>query len=259
MSGAMEGHGATKGAKQGGGIKGGMSGSDMKGGMSGTGHAGMSGMKGGVADPAFAVTRAQLVAMTMFTTFALIGGTIFAVSQANLTVAARQVSSVVMPPGMVMRRDLPASSMRDMSAVDMRAVRAQAPADARGDRPLDARIDGGVKVYELEAAVTRWNILPYIRVAAYAFNGQVPGPRIRITEGDRVRFVVRNSLPEPTSVHWHGLILPNAMDGAAEITQDPIPPGGSFTYEFTARQAGTFFYHSHAQAERHRAWVSTAR
>jgi FtsP/CotA-like multicopper oxidase with cupredoxin domain/uncharacterized membrane protein len=221
------------------------------------GHDATSGVEGGhggmgraAFDPAFAVTRAQLVAVSILTTLALVAGSVFAVSQANLTVSARQVGDVVMPPGMVMRRDLPAEAMRDMAAVDMRAVRVEALLDARGDRSLEARMDGGVKVYELEAAVTRWNILPHIRVAAYAFNGQVPGPRIRITQGDRVRFIVRNSLPEPMTVHWHGLILPNAMDGPAEITQAPIPPGASFTYEFTTQQAGTFFYHSHANPER---------
>lgn len=143
--------------------------------------------------------------------------------------------------------------MRDMAAVDLRAVRNQAAPDAQGDRLLDARIEGGVKVYELEAAVTQWNILPTIRVAAFAFNGQVPGPRIRMTEGDRVRFIVRNALPEATSVHWHGLIVPNAMDGPAGITQPPIPPGGTFTYEFDVTQAGTFFYHSHAEPDRQEA------
>ena len=80
---------------------------------------------------------------------------------------------------------------------------------------------------------------PTSSVVAYAFNRQVPGPRIRVTEGDRVRINVTNHLPEATSVHWHGLILPNAMDGAAEITQEPIEPGETFTYEFTATQAGT--------------------
>jgi len=204
-------------------------------------------------DPAFAVTRAQLVAMSLLTVLALVAGSVFAASQGNLTVSARQVGNVVMPPGMVMRRDLPAESMRDMAAVNPATVRVDAPPDARGDQPLQARVDGGVKVYELEAAVTRWNILPYVRVAAYAFNGQVPGPRIRITEGDRVRFIVRNSLPEPTTVHWHGLILPNAMDGPAEITQAPIAPGSAFTYEFTAHQAGTFFYHSHTKPDRQQA------
>jgi FtsP/CotA-like multicopper oxidase with cupredoxin domain len=88
---------------------------------------------------------------------------------------------------------------------------------------------------------------------AYAFNRLVPGPRIRVTEGDRVRFIVTNRLPEPTTVHWHGLILPNAMDGPAEITQAPIPPGGSFTYEFTTQQTGTFFYHSHSDVDRQQA------
>jgi FtsP/CotA-like multicopper oxidase with cupredoxin domain len=201
-------------------------------------------------DPAFAVTRAQLAAMSLLTVLALVAGSVFAASRANLTVSAREVGNVVMPPGMVMRRDLSAEAMRDMAAVDPAAVRVEASANARGDQPLHARVEGNVKVFELEALVTRWNILPYVRVSAYAFNGQVPGPRIRITEGDRVRFIVRNSLPESTTVHWHGLILPNGMDGPAEITQAPIAPGTSFTYEFTAHQAGTFFYHSHNNADR---------
>ena len=88
---------------------------------------------------------------------------------------------------------------------------------------------------------------------AYAFNRQVPGPRIRVTQGDALRIVVTNHLPESTTVHWHGLIVPNAMDGPAEITQDPIPPGGRFTYEFTVPQAGTFFYHSHDHVDRQQA------
>lgn len=160
---------------------------------------------------------------------------------------------MVMPPGMAVRRDLSGASMRDMSAVDPRAVRSTAPADARGDQLLAPRLDGAVKVYDLEATLTRWTILPGIQVAAYTFNGQVPGPRIRINQGDQVRFVVRNALPDPTSVHWHGLVLPNAMDGPAEITQAAIPPGGSFTYAFTARQQGTYFYHSHAKPDRQQA------
>ena len=213
----------------------------------------MPGMAGGASDPAFAVTRAQLVAVSLLTVLALVAGSVYSVSVANLTVRARDVSGVVMPPGMPMRRDLSGASMRDMAAVDLRALINQAAPDAQGDRLLEARIEAGVKVYELEAAVTGWNILPAVRVAAFAFNGQVPGPRIRLTEGDRVRFIVRNSLPEPTSVHWHGLIVPNGMDGPAGITQPAIPPGGTFTYEFDVKQAGTFFYHSHAQADRQEA------
>ena len=215
-------------------------------------HGGMPGMPT-ANEPAFAVTRAQVVGMSLLSVLALVAGTLFAVSQANLTVSARDVSGVVMPPGMPMRRDLSGQSMRDMAAVDPRAVRSTAAADARGDRPLEARLDGPIKVYALEASVVRWNILPGVQVTAYAYNGQVPGPRIRITQGDRARFVVRNSLPEPTSVHWHGLVVPNGMDGPAGITQAPIAPGASFTYEFTAIQAGTFFYHSHAEPDRQQA------
>ena len=105
-------------------------------------------------DPAFAVTRPQLIAMSVLSVLALVAGTVFAVSQANLTVSAREVAGVVMPPGMAVRRDLSGASMRDMSAVDPRAVRSTAPADARGDQLLAPRLDGAVKVYDLEAAVT---------------------------------------------------------------------------------------------------------
>jgi FtsP/CotA-like multicopper oxidase with cupredoxin domain len=201
-------------------------------------------------DPAFEVTRPQLVAMSALTIFALIAAVVFSMGRANLTIPAREVASVVMPPGMAARRDLSAASMRDMAAADPRAVRYEAPVDARGDQPLVPRVDGGVKVFEIEASAIGWSILPWVRVTAYAFNGQVPGPRIRVTEGDRLRIIVRNSLPEPTSVHWHGLIVPNAMDGPAGITQPPILPGASYTYEFEAKQVGTFFYHSHLEPDR---------
>jgi FtsP/CotA-like multicopper oxidase with cupredoxin domain len=92
--------------------------------------------------------------------------------------------------------------MRDMRAVHPRFVSYVAPADARGDQPLAPKLERGVKVFDLEASVIRWTILPGVTVEAYAFNRQVPGPRIRVTEGDRVRINVTNSLPEPTAVHW---------------------------------------------------------
>ena len=204
-------------------------------------------------DAAFEVTRAQIVAVTVLTVFSLVAGVVYSIGHANLTIPAREVAGVVMPPGMPMRRDLSAASMRDMSAADVGAIRYEAPNGARGDQPLTPRIEGGVKVFELEAAVIGWSILPWVRATAFAFNGQVPGPRIRVTEGDRLRLIVRNVLREPTTVHWHGLILPNAMDGPAQITQPPIPPGGSYTYEFEAKQVGTFFYHSHLEPDRQQA------
>jgi FtsP/CotA-like multicopper oxidase with cupredoxin domain len=171
----------------------------------------------------------------------------------NLKLSARDVGGAIMPPGMIMGRDTPGEAMRDMAAVHPRLVRTTAGQRARGDTPLAARSEDGAKVFELEAGVAQWNILPDVKVEAYAFNGQVPGPRIRVTEGERIRIKVTNRLPEPTTVHWHGLILPNAMDGPAKITQEPIPPGGSYTYEFTTEQAGTFFYHTHDHPDRQQA------
>lgn len=79
---------------------------------------------------------------------------------------------------------------------------------------------------------------------AWGFNGITPGPTIEAIEGDRVRIIVKNELPEPTSVHWHGILVPNEEDGAGGFTQPPIPPGESWTYEFTLYQSGTYMYHS---------------
>jgi FtsP/CotA-like multicopper oxidase with cupredoxin domain len=143
--------------------------------------------------------------------------------------------------------------MRDMAAVDPRDVTASYGLDARGDRELTPRLEQGVKVFDLETAVIRWTLLPGVTVEAYAFNGQIPGPRLHIRQGDRVRINVRNRLPESTTVHWHGLILPNVMDGPAHITQDPIEQGGTYHYEFTAVQSGTYLYHSHDHVDRQQA------
>jgi FtsP/CotA-like multicopper oxidase with cupredoxin domain len=107
-----------------------------------------------------------------------------------------------------------------------------------------------VKVFDLTTSVITWNILPGTPVTAYAINRQVPGPRLEANEGDRIRINFRNELPESTTMHWHGLVLPNAMDGPAHVTQVPVPPGGRYTYEFEVRQAGTYFYHSHDHPDR---------
>jgi manganese oxidase len=196
------------------------------------------------------VTRPQLAVVGLLTVLALVASVLVPAMFVNLTYSAEEVGGAVMPPGMVMSRDTPAAAMREMSAVDPGEVSYDAPAGARGDSALEPRIEGGVKVFDLDVSVIEWNILPDQSVEAYAFNRQVPGPRIRVTEGDRVRINVKNDLPEATSVHWHGMILPNGMDGAADVTQDPIEPGESFAYEFTAKEAGTYFYHSHKEPDR---------
>lgn len=80
---------------------------------------------------------------------------------------------------------------------------------------------------------------------ALTFNGQAPGPEIRVKQGEIIRVVLQNDLDEPTTIHWHGIPLDNPMDGVPGLTQEPIPPGGRFVYEFEAQPAGTFIYHSH--------------
>ena len=79
----------------------------------------------------------------------------------------------------------------------------------------------------------------------WCFNGQFPGPEIRVRQGDRLRVRFVNQLPQPSSIHWHGIRLPNNMDGVPGLTQDPVPPGGEFVYEFDCPDAGTFWYHPH--------------
>ncbi len=103
----------------------------------------------------------------------------------------------------------------------------------------------GVKEYRLVAEVVRRELLPGMTFDFWGYNGSMPGPMIEAVQGDRVRIVVQNNLPEPTTVHWHGLELPNAMDGVQGVTQNPIEPGKEFVYEFDLHQDGTFFYHSH--------------
>ena len=143
--------------------------------------------------------------------------------------------------------------------------------DTIGVPPLGWELDGDVKVFTLIAQPV-WHELtdgdhdrlvlpamaPYItdlaamgyprmpprRILAWGYNGNTPGPTIEATEGDRIRIVLKNELPEPTSIHWHGFEVPNHMDGAAPETQKPVLPGETHEYEFTLYQSGTLMYHS---------------
>ncbi len=195
-------------------------------------------------------TRPQIVSVLVASLVALLIGLIAPANWRNLRLSAHDVGGVIMPPGMIMDRDTPAEAMRDMAAVNPRIVSASYGIDRQGDRELPFRVENGVKVFDLTTSVIRWAILPNVLVDAYAYNNQIPGPRIHIRQGDRVRINVHNGLSDETTVHWHGLILPNKMDGPAMITQPPIEPGGSYTYEFTAVQHGTYFYHPHANPDR---------
>ncbi len=107
------------------------------------------------------------------------------------------------------------------------------------------RAENGAKVFHLVAEPVRREIWPGKVVDFWGYNGSVPGPTIQVEEGDRVRIIVENHLPEPTSMHWHGFEIPVEMDGMPIISQPLIQPGERFVYEFTLKQNGTFFYHSH--------------
>jgi FtsP/CotA-like multicopper oxidase with cupredoxin domain len=110
---------------------------------------------------------------------------------------------------------------------------------------LPYKVRDGVKVFHLIAEPVQHEFAPGLVGACWGYNGTTPGPTIEVVEGDRVRIYVTNRLPEPTSVHWHGILLPNGMDGLAGLTQKPIAPGETFTYAFTVRQHGTHMYHPH--------------
>jgi FtsP/CotA-like multicopper oxidase with cupredoxin domain len=147
-----------------------------------------------------------------------------------------------------------AAAQEDLTVEEMdamhEAVMASFPAQTKGlgGQPLEYEMDGDVKVFNLTTEVVEWEFAVGKTVEAFAYNGVVPGPEIRVTEGDKVRFNVTNkNLPESTSVHWHGLVLPVSQDGVPYLTQPPIKPGETFTYEFQIREdnAGSHMYHSH--------------
>ncbi len=105
--------------------------------------------------------------------------------------------------------------------------------------------DDGTLVFALTADEIQWETKPGVVKEAMAYNGQIPGPRIEVNLGDRVRIELTNQLEEPTALHSHGLIVPNEMDGVPGLNQPSIMPGESFTYEFEVRNSGSHMYHSH--------------
>lgn len=119
------------------------------------------------------------------------------------------------------------------------------PVNSLDSPKLPFTLDNGVKVFHLIAEPVKQELIPGRVVDLWGYNGSAPGPMIEVQEGDRVRIIVENRLPEMTAMHWHGLEIPNDMDGVPGISQPPIPPGGRFVYEFTLNQNGTYFYHSH--------------
>jgi FtsP/CotA-like multicopper oxidase with cupredoxin domain len=181
---------------------------------------------------------------------AAVVGTIAACKKAEGAGSAAAVSHVT-PPNDASPAPTPtprerAEAMDRMHEAGIKAFPAKS--EGKGNQLLEPRIENGVKVFELTASEIQWETGPGQRVAAMAYNRQVPGPQIRVREGDRVRIVLKNELTESTAIHFHGLETPNEVDGVPFITQPPIKPGETHAYEFVVPNAGSHMYHSHHNA-----------
>ena len=141
-----------------------------------------------------------------------------------------------------------AETMDKMHEAGIKAFPAKT--EGKGNQPMAPRIEKGVKVYELTAEKIQWEVSPGQKVEAWAYNQQVPGPQIRVREGDRVRVILHNKLDQSTAIHFHGLELPNEVDGVPYITQPPVKAGETYTYAFTVPEGnhGSHMYHSHHNA-----------
>lgn len=126
-----------------------------------------------------------------------------------------------------------------------KAENGPAPFEAPDLEKLPWKMVDGAKEFQLVPMAVEREFHPGIKMNVYGYNGSMPGPTIEVNQGDRVRIVVTNQLPEDTFVHWHGFELPVQYDGAATLNQEPIKPGKTFVYEFDVHEEGTFFYHSH--------------
>jgi FtsP/CotA-like multicopper oxidase with cupredoxin domain len=174
----------------------------------------------------------------------------------NLPAAAASVAAATATPQPAVDHSLhaaaspaPSASPTDHDALHQ-ATTAAFPAKTQGVglQELPSKVVDGVREFELTCGTLKWEVTPGQLLNAIAYNDQVPGPIIRVTEGERVRVKVTNKLAESTAVHWHGQRVPNAMDGVPFITQPPIKPGTTYVYEFTAGPFGSHMYHSHHNA-----------
>lgn len=146
-----------------------------------------------------------------------------------------------------------AHDAHDMTPISTQGLPVAA-ADRRGNTPLAGEVKNGVREFNLTTSPIAWPITDDVTVAAYAYNGQVPGPMLRVTAGEKIRVILTNNLSGPTTIHWHGVDVPIEMDGVPGISQEPVKPGESFTYEFTVPNTpGTFFYHTHVMPDRQQA------
>jgi FtsP/CotA-like multicopper oxidase with cupredoxin domain len=127
-------------------------------------------------------------------------------------------------------------------------VEQRALAEFDGVYPVEAHPTGVVREFDVVAEPTELALVDGKPLKVWAYNRQVPGPTLRIKLGETLRVQFTNHLPQETTIHWHGVRLPNAMDGVPNITQRAVQPGETFVYEFTPKDAGTFWFHPHVRA-----------
>jgi FtsP/CotA-like multicopper oxidase with cupredoxin domain len=140
------------------------------------------------------------------------------------------------------------SACRDTSTAAPDSAEQRLLSEFTGSYPIDASPTGVVRTFEIVAAPTTLPLVDGKQLDVWAYNGQVPGPTLRIKLGETLRVHFTNKLPQATTIHWHGVRVPNGMDGVPNITQPAVEPGASFTYEFTPKDAGTFWFHPHIRA-----------
>ncbi len=135
-------------------------------------------------------------------------------------------------------------------AMEEVALKFPAKTTGVGNQELSPKVGtDGVKEFDLIASIIDWEVEPGVVVKGWAYNGQIPGPVMHANVGDKIRIVLKNQLPESTSMHLHGIRVPNAMDGVDPYTQEPILSGETFSYEFTATEPAVGMYHSHHNAQ----------
>lgn len=156
-------------------------------------------------------------------------------------------------PSMGSMSSMSSEEMDHMAPLSIRGI--SAATSDRGNVPLTGTARDGALEFKLDAKPVWWRIYGKRRVAAWTYNGITPGPQIHVRNGQRVRVRLTNHLPAPTTIHWHGIAVPNSQDGVPGVTQKTIAPGQTYTYAFVARPAGdpngggTFLYHSHVDED----------
>jgi manganese oxidase len=163
--------------------------------------------------------------------------------------ATQETAHQAQPTGGTMGPNDTASAVAAMDAAHEKGVKAfPARTAGKGNQLFVPRMEGNVKVFDITAKKIQWEVEQGRMIEAWAYNDQIPGPQIRVREGDRIRINLKNELPESTGMHFHGVEVPNDQDGVPFLTQPPIKPGEMYKYEFTVPNSGSHMYHSHHNA-----------